>query len=37
MRALILDADPGMSEERKWQKPSNPAGVPALNAKKAKA
>jgi hypothetical protein len=28
MRALILEADPGMSEERKWKKPSNPAGVP---------
>jgi hypothetical protein len=29
MRALILEADPGMSEERKWRKPSNRmAGVP---------
>jgi hypothetical protein len=29
MRALILDADPGMIEERKWKKPSNGmAGVP---------
>jgi hypothetical protein len=28
MRALILEADPGMTEERKWKKPSNPAGVP---------
>jgi hypothetical protein len=28
MRALILEADPGMEEERKWKKPSNPAGVP---------
>ncbi len=28
MRALILDADPEMTEERKWKKPSNPAGVP---------
>ena len=28
MRALILEADPGMTEERKWIKPSNPAGVP---------
>ena len=28
MRALILDADPGMTEERKWAKPTNPAGVP---------
>src|SRR5436309_7337877 len=23
MRALILEADPGMIEERKWRKPSN--------------
>jgi hypothetical protein len=29
MRALILEADPGMIEERKWKKPSNKmAGVP---------
>jgi hypothetical protein len=28
MRAMILDADPGMTEERKWIKPTNPAGVP---------
>jgi hypothetical protein len=29
MRALILEADPGMTEERKWKKPSNGmAGVP---------
>ena len=29
MRALILDADPEMIEERKWRKPSNAmAGVP---------
>src|SRR5687768_4674402 len=28
MRALILEADPEMSEERKWIKPTNPAGVP---------
>src|SRR5262245_44242412 len=28
MRALILEADPEMIEERKWRKPSNPAGVP---------
>ena len=29
MRALILKADPGMIEERKWRKPSNAmAGVP---------
>jgi hypothetical protein len=28
MRALILEADPQMTEERKWSKPTNPAGVP---------
>ena len=29
MRALILEADPAMIEERKWKKPSNKmAGVP---------
>ena len=29
VRALILEADPGMIEERKWRKPSNAmAGVP---------
>jgi hypothetical protein len=28
MRALILEADPEIVEERKWKKPSNPAGVP---------
>jgi hypothetical protein len=28
MRALILEACPEMTEERKWKKPSNPAGVP---------
>ena len=29
IRALILEADPGMIEERKWKKPSNGmAGVP---------
>jgi hypothetical protein len=29
MRALILEADPEMTEERKWRKPSNNmAGVP---------
>jgi hypothetical protein len=27
MRVLILDADPEMTEERKWRKPSNPEGV----------
>lgn len=28
LRALIMEADPGMNEEQKWKKPSNPAGVP---------
>lgn len=28
MRALIFEADRDMIEERKWKKPSNPAGVP---------
>jgi hypothetical protein len=28
MRDLILEADPGISEEQKWKKPMNPAGVP---------
>jgi hypothetical protein len=28
MRALILEADPEMTEERKWAKPTNPSGVP---------
>jgi hypothetical protein len=28
MRALILEADPEMTEERKWTKPTNPLGVP---------
>jgi len=28
IRALILEADPGMTEERKWITPSNPEGVP---------
>ena len=28
MRALILEADSEMIEERKWRKPSNAAGVP---------
>jgi hypothetical protein len=31
MRALIREADPGMVEERKWVKPSNPAGVPTFS------
>jgi hypothetical protein len=28
IRALIKQADPDVVEERKWKKPSNPAGVP---------
>jgi hypothetical protein len=28
MRALILEADPAMTEERKWVKRTNPQGVP---------
>src|SRR5687768_4133060 len=28
MRALILEADPEMTEEVKWIKPTNPSGVP---------
>jgi hypothetical protein len=28
LRALILQSDPQIVEERKWRKPSNPAGVP---------
>jgi hypothetical protein len=28
MRALILEADPEMNEERKWVKPTRPLGVP---------
>ncbi|QEH35046.1 hypothetical protein OJF2_35910 [Aquisphaera giovannonii] len=31
LRALILEADPEMVEERKWVKPSNPAGVPTFS------
>src|SRR3954469_6866283 len=28
IRELIVEADPDVSEEAKWVKPSNPAGVP---------
>lgn len=28
MRALIMEADPEMTEERKFKKPRNPSGVP---------
>ena len=31
MRALILEADPGMIEERKWKKAANPDGVPVFS------
>ena len=31
MRALILEADPGMIEERKWAKQANPTGVPVFS------
>jgi hypothetical protein len=31
MRALILDADPAMIEERKWKKAANPDGVPVFS------
>jgi len=28
VREVVLAADPGIVEERKWVKPTNPAGVP---------
>lgn len=31
LRKLIHDADPNIIEERKWVKPSNPAGVPVFS------
>ena len=31
MRTLILDAEPGMIEERKWKKAANPDGVPVFS------
>ena len=31
VRALILEADPEMTEERKWVKKTNPAGVPVFS------
>lgn len=31
LRTLIMDADPEMIEERKWIKPTNPAGVPTFS------
>ena len=30
MRALILEAEPAMVEERKWKKAANPDGVPVF-------
>lgn len=32
IRALILRADPAITEEVKWRKASNPAGVPAFSS-----
>ena len=32
MRELILGAAPGITEERKWKKPSNPTGVPVWSS-----
>lgn len=31
IRSLILGADPGIVEEIKWRKPSNPEGVPTFS------
>jgi len=31
MRALILEAEPSMIEERKWKKAANPDGVPVFS------
>ena len=31
IRTLILEADPGMIEERKWKKAANPDGVPVFS------
>jgi len=30
VRALITEADPKITEDRKWKKPTNPAGVPTF-------
>ncbi|WP_053387040.1 DUF1801 domain-containing protein [Leucobacter japonicus] len=32
LRKLLLQADPGVAEEVKWRKPSNPDGVPTFSA-----
>ncbi|WP_336085736.1 DUF1801 domain-containing protein [Nocardia sp. SSK8] len=31
IRSLIKEAEPGVVEEMKWKKPSNPDGVPAFS------
>ena len=31
LRSLILAADPGITEEAKWRKASNPGGVPTFS------
>jgi hypothetical protein len=31
VRSLIMSADPGMVEEAKWRKASNPGGVPTFS------
>lgn len=31
LRALITRAEPGVSEEVKWRKPTNPGGVPTFS------
>jgi hypothetical protein len=31
LRQLIHEADPGIKEERKWVKPTNPGGVPVFS------
>ena len=31
LREIILSADPSITEERKWKKPTNPAGVPVFS------
>jgi hypothetical protein len=31
VRSLILEADPKMTEERKWHKATNPEGVPVFS------
>ncbi len=31
VRSLLLEADPGVTEEAKWRKASNPGGVPTFS------